>query len=224
MEERTGVFGIVDLTLPEGAPEPWLKSDVVIPEQWPEPLRTNTEYLPDADGVLPRETLVEASDLDEALARSGITRDDLAMHEVRGDGVVRLIVEGEIPHPTDVRGLFARIEERLRDGTEFARAELRPRACSMEAYFETYDDFCFAFDTWMVPLVRAASLGATGRGTFLFDDDCEEPVCFDVELAGGHVRVIDVDPQDASHRLMPRWGQRCEALRADLVAWKARRA
>ncbi len=215
----SGVFGLVDLRLPAGTREAWLGSPVVIPDDWPDSLRTNTEYLPDADGMLPREVFVDATDLAAALRATGYAAGDVAAHEVLADGRVRLVVAGEIAHPIDVAGLVDRMRQRHRDGVEHGQTSFGDGGCAIEAYFADYDAFCFAFDLWMVPLVAAAKLGATGSGAFLFDHDCEEPVCFEIELADGIVHVRDVDPQNAQAELLPRWDARCEALRADYEQW-----
>lgn len=160
-----------------------LDGRVGIPDDWPKSIVTNTAYLPDADGFLPREVVVDAQGLAAALKKAGLDADQVAAHEPLGGGKYRLIVAGDIEHPVTVAGFLARMDELYQDGAEFSHSSLREAGGTIEAYFADYEAFCFAFDLWMVPLVAAAQLGATGRGTFLFDDDCEEPVCFDIELA-----------------------------------------
>lgn len=221
MTARAGVFGILAFRLPAGTRETWLDTRVQLPDDWPREIRTNTEYLPDAHGVLARERVVEAADLAAALERTHSTTDDVVDHEIVAPGSVRLVFRGELPHPTTIEGLLEWMRDRHRAQIAYLSVSaLADGRCAIEAYFADYDEFVFAFDTWMYPASRAAALGATGSGAFIWDDECEEPVCFSIMLADGVASVEAIDPQDAPVELLPRWQEACDRIRADYEAWR----
>lgn len=221
MDERSGVFGILSFALPAGTREAWLDTRVQLPDDWPRPLQSNTKYLPDAHGMLARETIVEAADLPTALQRTHSSADDIVDHEIVAPGSVRLVFRGELPHLLTIQGLLDWMRERHRDNVAYLSTSVRGDGhCTIEAYFPDYEAFVFAFDTWMYPVHCAAALGATGTGAFIWDDACAEPVCFAIGLAGGVASVDAIDPQDAPVELLPRWQEDCERIRADYDAWR----
>lgn len=220
MTTREGVFAILDLELPPGAREDWLAAEIVVPAERPPELVTTETHLPDADGLLPSEVRVDAPDLATALERAGTQASALLAHERDANGHYRLVIAGELGGPVQVDTLVQRMRRRHADGIEYAATNItRGGACCIEAYFGDYDALCFAFDPWLLVMLEAAKLGGQGEGVMLYDEGCAVPVALAFAIRDGAVTLVGVDPQDVVASMIPRWGDRCEAIREAHAEW-----
>ncbi|MEZ4225759.1 MAG: hypothetical protein R3B13_32705 [Polyangiaceae bacterium] len=83
----------------------------------------------------------------------------------------------------------------------------------LDAYFDGYDSFHCWFDAYALIAWEASRLGGRGWGAFIWDDECVEPVVFELTLSGNGLALVNVDPQN-SGELLRQTQARCDAIRS----------
>lgn len=90
----------------------------------------------------------------------------------------------------------------------------RGGSLELDAYFQSHDSFHCWFGAYTLLAWEAGRHGGKGWGAYIWDDECPEPVVFELAIAPGGVTVTNVDPQNPNE-LLERTRARCDAIRED---------